>query len=162
MEAFGSTLEEAKYSDVIIHVVDVSDVNWDKNIGTVYNTLKQLKIDEKSGKPVITVFNKIDKVEKDDLVGVRDLRADRTLYVSARTGQGLDELAAAIEEILRNQKTYIRHTFAYADAGLTGLIHKYGEIKTEEYLDDGIFIEGYVPSSILGRLGLGYENDDEY
>ena len=143
-------------------MVDASDENWDKNIETVYNTLKQLKIDDKSGKSVITVFNKIDKVEKDDLVGVRDLRADRTLYVSARTGQGLDELAASIEEILRNQKTYIRHTFAYSDAGLTGLIHKYGEIKTEEYLDDGIFIEAYVPSSILGRLGMGYEEEDEY
>ena len=162
VEAFGSTLEEAKYCDVIIHVVDASDVNWDKNIETVYHTLKQLKIDEKSGKPIITVFNKVDKIEKDDLVGVRDLRADRTIYVSAKNGQGLDELASAIEEILRNQKIYIRHTFAYSDAGLTGLIHKYGEIKTEEYLDDGIFIEAYVPSSILGRLGLGFEDEEEY
>lgn len=64
VEAFGSTLEEAKYCDVIIHVVDASDVNWDKNIETVYHTLKQLKIDEKSGKPIITVFNKVDKIEK--------------------------------------------------------------------------------------------------
>ena len=93
---------------------------------------------------------------------MRDLRADRTIYVSAKNGQGLDELASAIEEILRNQKIYIRHTFAYSDAGLTGLIHKYGEIKTEEYLDDGIFIEAYVPSSILGRLGLGFEDEEEY
>lgn len=61
VEAFGSTLEEAKYCDVIIHVVDASDVNWDKNIETVYHTLKQLKIDEKSGKPIITVFNKVDQ-----------------------------------------------------------------------------------------------------
>ena len=69
VEAFGSTLEEAKYCDVILHVVDASDENWDKNIETVYGTLKQLKIDENSGKPVITVFNKIDRISKDDLVG---------------------------------------------------------------------------------------------
>lgn len=162
IEAFGSTLEEARYCDVILHVVDASDPNWDKNMETVYRTLKQLKIDEDSGKPIITVFNKIDKISRDDLVGVRDLRADRTLYISAETGQGLEELADAIEEILRNQKTYIRHTFEYAEAGLTGLIHKYGEIKTEEYLDDGIFIEAYVPNSILGKLGLADEEEDEY
>ena len=161
-EAFGSTLEEAKYCDVILHVVDASDENWDKNIETVYGTLKQLKIDENSGKPVITVFNKIDRISKDDLVGVRDLRADKTLYISAATGQGLPELASAIEEILRNQKSYIRHTFAYSEAGLTGLIHKYGEIQTEEYLDDGIFIEAYVPKSILGKLGLSFDDEADF
>ncbi len=162
VEVFGSTLEEAKYCDVILHVVDASDENWDKNIETVYSTLKQLKIDENSGKPVITVFNKIDRISKDDLVGVRDLRADKTLYISAATGQGLPELASAIEEILRNQKSYIRHTFAYSEAGLTGLIHKYGEIQTEEYLDDGIFIEAYVPKSILGKLGLSFDDEADF
>lgn len=162
VEAFGSILEEAKYCDVILHVVDASDENWDKNIETVYGTLKQLKIDENSGKPVITVFNKIDRISKDDLVGVRDLRADKTLYISAATGQGLPELASAIEEILRNQKSYIRHTFAYSEAGLTGLIHKYGEIQTEEYLDDGIFIEAYVPKSILGKLGLSFDDEADF
>ena len=162
VEVFGSTLEEAKYCDVILHVVDASDENWDKNIETVYSTLKQLKIDENSGKPVITVFNKIDRISKDDLVGVRDLRADKTLYISAATGQGLPELANAIEEILRNQKSYIRHTFAYSEAGLTGLIHKYGEIQTEEYLDDGIFIEAYVPKSILGKLGLSFDDEADF
>ena len=162
VEAFGSTLEKAKYCDVILHVVDASDENWDKNIETVYSTLKQLKIDENSGKPMITVFNKIDRISKDDLVGVRDLRADKTLYISAATGQGLPELASAIEEILRNQKSYIRHTFAYSEAGLTGLIHKYGEIQTEEYLDDGIFIEAYVPKSILGKLGLGFDDEADF
>ena len=162
VEAFSSTLEEAKYCDVILHVVDASDENWDKNIETVYGTLKQLKIDENSGKPVITVFNKIDRISKDDLVGVRDLRADKTLYISAATGQGLPELASAIEEILRNQKSYIRHTFAYSEAGLTGLIHKYGEIQTEEYLDDGIFIEAYVPKSILGKLGLSFDDEADF
>lgn len=155
-------MEEAKYCDVILHVVDASDENWDKNIETVYGTLKQLKIDENSGKPVITVFNKIDRISKDDLVGVRDLRADKTLYISAATGQGLPELANAIEEILRNQKSYIRHTFAYSEAGLTGLIHKYGEIQTEEYLDDGIFIEAYVPKSILGKLGLSFDDEADF
>lgn len=161
IEAFGSTLEEAKHSDMILHVIDASDGNWDKNIQTVYRTLKELGIDEASEKPVITVFNKIDKVDEDGLAGIRDLRADRTLYVSAREGKGLAELADTMCEVLRNQKTYIRHTFAYADARTTGLIHKYGEILTEEYLEDGIFIEAYVPKLLLGGLGLG-DDDEEY
>lgn len=160
IEAFGSTLEEAKYSDVILHIVDASDDNWDKNIETVYRTLKQLKIDEGSGKPVITVFNKIDKALESSQV-VRDLKADRTIYVSAKTGEGLENLAMTIEEVLRQQKVYIRHTFAYTDAKATGLIHKYGELLTEEYLDDGIFIEAYVPSSLLGSMGLSDSDEEE-
>lgn len=159
VEAFGSTLEEARYSDVILHVVDASDEKWDRNMETVYATLGRLGIDEASGKSIITVFNKIDAKEDGGVQTVRDLRADRTLQISAKNGQGLDELACAIEEILRNQKSYIRHTFAYADAGLVGLVHKYGEVVSEEYLDDGIFVEAYVPRSILGRLG--YDLDEE-
>lgn len=160
IEAFGSTLEEAKYSDMILHVVDASDDNWDKNIATVYRTLKQLKIDEEPGKPVITVFNKIDKALDSSEVA-RDLKADRTIYVSAKTGEGLEKLAMTIEEVLRQQKVYIRHTFAYTDAKHTGLIHKYGEILTEEYLDDGIFIEAYVPSALLGSMGLSDSDEEE-
>lgn len=160
IEAFGSTLEEAKYSDMILHVVDASDDNWDKNIATVYRTLKQLKIDEEPGKPVITVFNKIDKALESSEVA-RDLKADRTIYVSAKTGEGLEKLAMTIEEVLRQQKVYIRHTFAYTDAKHTGLIHKYGEILTEEYLDDGIFIEAYVPSALLGSMGLSDSDEEE-
>jgi GTP-binding protein HflX len=155
VEAFGSTLEEAKYSDVILHVVDMSDDNWDKNMVTVYDTLHRLHVDEGDGKPVITVFNKLDKLnEAADISGIKDLKADKTIYISAKQGEGIDKLLEAIEEILRNQKSYIRHTFSYAEAGKPGLIRKYGELITEEYLEDGIFVEAYVPKNILGQLGL--------
>lgn len=155
VEAFRSTLEEAKYSDVILHVVDASDENRDQNMATVYETLRKLQIDDKSNKPVITVFNKIDKLEDQEEAGLfKDLKADKTVYLSAKTGEGLDGLLSVVEEILRNQKSYIRHTFSYAEAGKTGLIHKYGELLTEEYLEDGIFIEAYVPKTLLGKLGF--------
>lgn len=155
VEAFRSTLEEAKYSDVILHVVDASDENRDQNMATVYDTLRMLRIDDTSGKPIITVFNKIDNLEGQEEVGLfKDLKADKTVYLSAKTGEGIEELLTVVEDVLRNQKSYIRHTFSYADAGKTGLIHKYGELLTEEYLEDGIFIEAYVPKNILGKLGL--------
>ena len=143
VEAFKSTLEEAKYSDIILHVVDASDENRDKNMETVYDTLRQLKIDEETEKTIITVFNKTDMIEnKDELYSIKDLISDRTVYISA------------IEEILRNSKSYIRHTFPYTEAGKPGIIRKYGELITEEYLEDGIFVEAYVPKAILGQLGL--------
>lgn len=155
IEAFRSTLEEAKYSDVILHVVDASDENWDQNMNTVYETLRMLQIDAQSDKPVITVFNKMDLLPQEEkMAGIKDLRADKTVYLSAKTGEGTEELLAVIEDVLRSLKSYIRHTFSYAEAGKTGLIHKYGELLTEEYLEDGIFIEAYVPKTILGSLGL--------
>ena len=155
VEAFKSTLEEAKYSDVILHVVDASDLNWDRNMETVYATLRQLNVDEEKDHPIITVFNKIDKLpEGEDISMIKDLRADRMVYLSAKTGDGIDDLLVQVEEVLREQKTYIRHTFAYQDAGKPGLIRKYGEVLTEEYLEDGIFVEAYVPKSLIGQLGL--------
>ena len=155
VEAFKSTLEEAKYSDVILHVVDASDLNWDRNMETVYATLRQLNVDEEKDHPIITVFNKIDKLpEGEDISMIKDLRADRMVYLSAKTGAGIDDLLVQVEEVLREQKTYIRHTFAYQDAGKPGLIRKYGEVLTEEYLEDGIFVEAYVPKSLIGQLGL--------
>lgn len=159
VEAFKSTLEEARYSDVILHVVDASDPNWDDHVATVYTTLRQLNIDEEKGRPVITVFNKIDKLPEDaDQSSIKDLRADRMVYMSARTGAGIPELLSVIEEVLREQKAYIRHTFSYQEAGKPGLIRKYGEMITEEYLEDGIFVEAYVPKSLIGQIGLSDED----
>lgn len=155
VEAFKSTLEEAKYSDVIIHVVDVSDENWDRNVETVYATLRQLNVEEEKHQPIITVFNKMDRLSSDtDISFIKDFRANRTIYLSAKTGDGIEKLLQAAEEVLREQKTYIRHTFSYNEAGKPGLIRKYGEVITEEYLEDGIFVEAYIPKSLVGQLGM--------
>ena len=62
------------------------------------------------------------------------------------------------EEEIQEQKTYIRHTFSYQEAGKPGLIRKYGEMITEEYLEDGIFVEAYVPKSLIGQIGLSDED----
>lgn len=152
VEAFRSTLEEARYSDLILHVVDASDPSVDDKIEAVYETLRSLKIDEKSGKPVITVFNKMDKVEGQFLC--RDMHSDRCVYISARNGHGIDELLGVIEELLREQKSYIRHIFPYSEAGAPGLIRKYGEVLTEEYLPEGILVEAYIPRALSGKLKL--------
>ena len=100
VEAFRSTLEEAKYADVILHVVDASNPQMDIQMHIVYETLKNLGIQDK---PVITVFNKQDCIAEP--VVLRDFQADETVCLSAITGEGLDRLESCIEKALRGEKT---------------------------------------------------------
>ena len=147
IEAFKSTLEEAKYADVILHVVDVSNPQMDQQMYTVYETLYNLDIHDK---PVITAFNKQDCLE--EKVTVRDFKADATVNISARTGEGLDELIERILSVLREQKKAIDTIYPYQDAGKIQIIRKYGELISEEYLDEGIHVQAYVPAEIYERV----------
>ena len=146
IEAFKSTLEEAKYADIILHVVDTANVQMDEQMHVVYETLKRL---DAIDKPVITAFNKVDKAGD---VLIRDFQADKTVRISAKTGKGLTELLDAIEEILREQKIYVERVYPYKDAGKIQLIRKYGELMEEECRDEGIYVRAYVPKAIYGRV----------
>lgn len=143
IDAFRSTLEEAKYADVLLHVVDSSNPQMDTQIHVVYDTLKQLEI---GNKPVITLFNKQDKLTGPVLA--KDLQAEKSLAISARTKEGFTALLDALEEILRNQKIYISCTYPYSSAGKVQLIRKNGQLLKEEYAADGIIIEAYVPQEL--------------
>lgn len=143
IEAFRSTLEEAKYADVILHVVDSSNPSAYTHMHTVYETLELLGAGDK---PVITAFNKVDKPEE-NLV-IKDCKADVTVKISAKKRMGLEELLAEVEKILREQKVYIEKVYPYQDAGKIQLIRKYGQLLEEEYREDGIFVKGYVPKDI--------------
>lgn len=143
VEAFRSTLEEAKYADIILHVVDASNKNADIQMHIVYETLRKLGVIDK---PVITLFNKQDLVTDDPII--KDLKADRTLKVSAKSGAGIQEVLLAIEEILRETKVLIEKTIDFQDAGKIQQIRKYGQLLEEEYRDDGIYIKAYVPQSM--------------
>jgi len=147
VEAFKSTLEEAKYADIIVHVVDASNPDAFAQMAVVYDTLKNLKIE---GKPVITLFNKCDVCG--DIHGIKDLSAWRTINISARTGKGLDDFSKAIEDVLMENKTYLEKLFSFNEAGKIQLIRKSGQLLTEEYREDGIFVTAYVPNEIKGRL----------
>ena len=147
IEAFRSTLEEAKYADIILHVVDASKPQVDEQMYIVYETLQNLEV---KNKPIITAFNKQDKLEGDPIL--RDFKADHIVRISAKTGAGLDELQAVIEEVLRGQKVLIEKLYPYAEAGKIQLIRKYGELLEESYQEDGIFAKGYVPMEIYERV----------
>ena len=147
IEAFKSTLEEAKYADLLLHVVDASNPQMDQQMHVVYETLREL---EASDKPVITAFNK-----KDRFVGEyapRDFQAERTAFISAKTGEGVEELLACVEDVLREQKVEIEQVYPYSDAGKIQLIRKYGELEKEEYTQDGIYVRAYVPVDVYGKL----------
>ena len=147
IEAFKSTLEEARYSDLILHVVDCSNPQMDMQMYVVYDTLRDLGVQDK---PVVTVFNKIDQKTGEELP--RDLRSDYQVQISAKTGEGLDKLTDVLEQILRNQKVYMEHTFSYQDAGKIQTIRKYGELLSEDYQAEGIVVKAYVPAELFEGL----------
>ena len=149
IEAFKSTLEEAKYADIILHVVDASNPQMDEQMYIVYETLMNLEV---KNKPVITAFNKQDKVDGE--VILRDFKANHVVNISAKTGEGLENLQNVIEEVLREQKILIEQLYPYADAGKIQLIRKYGELLEEEYREEGIFAKGYVPIEIYEKVKL--------
>lgn len=144
IDAFRSTLEEAKYSDIIIHMVDSSNPQMEAHMKTVYETLDNLGVGDK---PVITVFNKQDKLE-DESVIFRDSRADYLVNASIKQGKGIDKILQDVEEIIRNSKKYIAKTFSYNNAGKIQYIRKYGELLKEEYTEDGIYVEAYIPAEM--------------
>ena len=143
IEAFKSTLEEAKYADYILHVVDASNPQRDKQMHIVYDTLYQLDIKEKT---IITLFNKQDQVT--DGEPLRDFKADHTLAISAKEETGLEELKELFCTLLRDNKILVERTIAYQDAGILQQIRKSGELLEEEYRPDGIFIRAYVTPEI--------------
>ncbi|MBS4981141.1 MAG: GTPase HflX [Lachnospiraceae bacterium] len=147
IEAFKSTLEEAKYADMILHVVDVSNPQMDEQMYTVYETLQNLDVKDKV---VITAFNKQDRLTEVPII--RDFKADHIVNISARTGQGLDDLQSVIEQILRERKIEISRTYSYTDAGKIQLIRKYGELLEEDYREDGIFVHAFVPEELYGKI----------
>lgn len=147
VEAFKSTLEEAVYADIILHVVDASNPQMDTQMHVVYETLEQLGVGDK---PVITAFNKQDLWEGETLL--RDFRADRTVSISAKHGNGLNELKNIIEDILRESKIYLEKVYDYNDAGKIAIIRKYGQLLLEEYTGEGILVKAYVPMEIYDKV----------
>lgn len=149
IQAFRSTLEEAKYADMIIHVVDASNPQMDIHMHVVYETLNQLEVGDK---PVITLFNKTDRLcEGSDRI-FKDFRAEKTLAISAKNKMGLDEVKDTIEELLRQSKILIERVFDYKRAGDIAVIRKYGQLLEEEYRAEGIFVRAYVPKDVYAQL----------
>lgn len=147
IEAFKSTLEEAKYADVILHVVDASNPQKELQMHVVYETLRQLGVEDKK---IITLFNKQDKVTEPETL--RDRKADAALKISAKTGEGLEDVKRILEQILQERSILIERVYPYAQAGVIQIIRKKGRLLEEAYREDGIYVKAYVPMEIYGKV----------
>lgn len=149
VDAFRSTLEEAGYADIIVHVIDASDPQAEMHKRVVYDTLIDLGITDK---PVITVWNKADLVAEEALF--RDFGADASVKISAKTGAGLDEFYSELARILRESRVSIDAVIPYKNTAVVAEIRKAGQLLSEEYEEDGIHIRAYVPRALAAKRGL--------
>ena len=155
IEAFRSTLEEAKYADMILHVVDASNPDCDKHMHVVYETLRGLGVKDKK---IITVFNKQDILREKISAGElspevqKDLKADETVKLSAKSGEGMDNLLEVIETLLRESKILFEHVFPYTETSKIQVIRKYGQLLEEEYRAEGTYVKAYLPKEIYMQL----------
>lgn len=147
IEAFKSTLEEAKYADYIFHVVDASNPQMDKQMHIVYETLDRLGV---KNKKIVTLFNKMDQRTEEE--PLQDFRADHILMISAARNEGLDKIKDLLQEMLREDKVYIERVIPYAQTGIIQLVREKGELVSEEYVPEGIAIKAYVPMEVYGKL----------
>ena len=113
----------------------------------MYETLDLLEIREK---PVLTVFNKMDLVEGE--THFLDDRAEKTVKISAKSGEGLDKLQEALSELLRGGKKKLAMTIPFDQMSLIAEIRRKGELQMEDYRDDGVYVEAYVPADLYGRI----------
>lgn len=147
IDSFRSTLEEAKYADIILHVVDSSNPDAYKQMHIVYETLTKLGIQDKV---IITAFNKQDRVDAEQIM--KDFKADYTVKMSAKTGRDVDKLLELIEKVLKEQKVLIEKVFPYSEAGKIQQVRKYGQLLEEEYQQEGIYVKAYVPKDIFESM----------
>ncbi len=146
IRAFQSTLEEAKYADIILHVADASNSKLDLQRDVVYDTLRKLGVENKK---IVTAFNKMDCLRESDCQRLRDDRSDAVVHISAKYGLGITELLQTLDEIVNEGFVKIERVFSYEEAGKISRIREHGRLEEEEYREDGIFIRASVPPFLV-------------
>ena len=147
VEAFKATLEELQYADILLHVVDASDPSAEEHMKVVYDTLKELGCE---GKPVITVFNKMDSA---DIMHVpEDKNSLSQINISAKNAGDLNSLLAETERILKTFRRQTKVLIPYSKGGLLSGIYGKCEILSEEHTEDGTLIEAYMDDETVSRL----------
>lgn len=138
VKAFYSTLEEAKYADIILHVMDASSEHLATHNKVVHETLKRLDI---TNIPIITVYNKIDQVEG---YYPKDETSTHNVEISAKNKLNLDQLLAIIEEMLYISMQPFKVLLPYSVPELVAFCHAQGERLEEEYVNEGVLIKGFI------------------
>ena len=148
VEAFRSTLEEVAEADVILHVVDAAHPDPASQLATVRDVMGEVGA---RGIPEIVVFNKADLVDDDTRLVLRGLEP-RALFVSTRTGEGIDELRTAIEEALPLPEVELHVLVPYDRGDLVSAAHEQGMILAQEHREQGTMLHARVPAALGARL----------
>ena len=133
VNAFRATLEELSFADLVLHVIDASDPNWREHAAVVANLMRDL---DAAQKPTVTVFNKIDVAETEDLP-----RDDETVWISAQKGEGIEDLNRAIVKKLETGLYRLRLHLPYASMSLLDVLHRDAKVLREEYLPECLEID---------------------
>lgn len=147
VEAFKATLEELKFADILLHVVDASDENRVKHMEVVYSTLRDLGCGEK---PVITVFNKMDKEVEMPLP--QDKNCCARVEICAKNQKSIENLLDVTEEVLKSFRKPMKVLIPYTEGSLLAVVHGKCEIINEEHTENGTLIEAYMTDEAAGRL----------
>jgi GTP-binding protein HflX len=149
VDAFRATLEEAASAELLIHVVDASNVGWVEQVETVERVLHDLGA---SDKPVIMAFNKMDQVEEPRLVQQLAARYPFVVFLSAKQGDGLEALEAEIVTVLHSRWQALDVLLPLSAGALVAEIHARGEVTREEYFDDQLHLIGRAPADLAARM----------
>lgn len=142
VSAFKATLEELAYADLLLHVVDVSDPDWEIHAATVDKVIEQLGAQEI---PRVMVYNKADKC--DELPAARD-----GVLFSAKTGEGTEALLTAIEKALGRGKHEMHLCIPYSDGAALDVLHREGQVKSIEYGESGTLVTVIVDDKLCGQM----------
>ena len=144
VDAFKATLEELTYADVLVHVIDASSDIWDSQAQVVERLIEELGAQQT---PRIVVFNKCDKMPLDF-----QPRMTGAVHISAKTGEGLEALLAAIRQTLGRDKIRVEFVLPYARASVLDMLYRDADVKKAEYQEEGIAVEVVCDQQVLGRL----------
>jgi GTP-binding protein HflX len=149
IESFKATLEEVSEADLLIHVIDVSHARIDENIEAVNTVLKEL---DAFGKETLLVFNKIDAAENLDHVQAYLKKLPGSVAISARTGAGVSELVAALQDELASWRLRSRFRIPLTESGLLAEVHRVGHVLELRYEGEAAIIVAHVPPQLESRL----------
>jgi GTP-binding protein HflX len=147
--AFRATLEEVTSADILIHVVDASNLGWVEQEETVVKVLHDLGADDK---PTIMAFNKMDEVEDDEILRHLAASYPHVVYLSAKQGRGIEELEQAIVDVVRSSWQSVDLTLPLSAGNLVAELHARGEVTFEEYEEEGVHLMGRAPADLAARM----------
>lgn len=147
--SFRATLEEAIHADLLLHVVDASNPEVERQIAAVGEVLESLAAD---AKPVLIVLNKIDAVTDAVTLTILRQRYPDAMCISATRGQGLVELTARVQQIMRGQRERLRLSISAADGRALQFVDRYAEVLDRAYEDDRVVVDVRISPRTLDRL----------